>query len=361
MDAKTPSERKSTPVRIGVVGAGWWSTEYHIPGLLANPEAQLAAVCDSHAGRLEKTAEVFSLTTTYSDYRDMLAHETLDGVIVVTPHATHHAIARDCLQAGCHVLIEKPMTLFAWQARDLLDLAAQKIREIMIGYTYHHYAQAQRARQVLASGEFGAIEYVNSSFASHMAVLLGGNISPENSPMRYSVHGPSDYYNNPEMLGGGQGHLQLTHPIGLLLYVTGLRARRVQAMMNNLGRKVDMVDAISVEFENGALGLIGGTGNAHHNHRLSMGVYCEAGCYVVDTLAHFAALRKADGTQETLEWTRLTDHRSAVTHNFVDVILGQAENLAPGEVGWRAVELLDAAYRSARENGRPVSIEELYP
>ena len=178
--------------------------------------------------------------------------------------------------------------------------------------------------------------------------------------MRATVTGPSECYNQPQMLGGGHGHLQLTHLTGLLLYVTGLRAHRVQAMMSSLGRKVDMVDAISAEFENGALGLVGGTGNSNRNRRMSVEVFCEAGCYMLDSVSGLATLRKADGTEEALGCTPLSGQRSAVTHNFVDVILGQAQNLAPGEVGWRAVELLDAAYRSARENGRPVSIEELY-
>jgi len=360
MEDETLSEHASAPVRLGVVGAGWWATEYHIPGAMAHPQARLVAVSDSHPGRLQKATEAFGLSRTYHDYREMLAREQLDGVIVVTPHATHHAIARECLAAGCHVLIEKPMTLFAWEARDLLDLAAQKNRQIMIGYTQHHYVHTQRARQVIASGQFGPVEYVNCSFCSDMTGLLGGNISPQNSPMHHTVTGPSEFYNRPEMLGGGHGHLQLTHLIGLLLYITGLRARRVQAMMNNLGRRVDMVDVISVEFANGALGLIGGTGNSNRNRRISMEVFCREGCYLFDSVSGLAALRTADGAEEHLKLTPLSDQRSAVTHNFVDVILGKAENLAPGEVGWRAVEVLDAAYRSARENGRPVTIEELY-
>ena len=93
---------------------------------------------------------------------------------------------------------------------------------------------------------------------------------------------------------------------------------------------------------------------------MALAVYGTEGCYISDTLARFAVLRHQDGKQETLDWNPSTDQRYAVDHNFVEVIQDRAENHAPGEIGWRAVELLDAAYRSVQSQGRPVTIEELY-
>lgn len=351
---------KNEKVRIGVIGAGWWATEYHIPGLQEDPAAELAAICDPHESRLKKSAEVYQVKKTYLDYREMLEKEALDGAIVVTPHATHFEIARDCLEHGCHVLIEKPMTLKARHARDLVKMAEQRGKVITIGYTFHYYQQSQRAREVITSGSLGAVEYLNCSFASDMTGFLGGNVSEENSPTRYKVHAPSENYNKPEMLGGGQGHLQMTHPIGYLFYVTGLRPRRVQAMMSSLGKSVDMIDTINVEFEGGALGVVGGTGNSRHSHRMALAVYCQDGMYLVDTMAQYTGIRHFDGETEKLEWNPSARTHHAVTHNFIQVILGNEPNHAPGEVGWRAVELLDAAYQSVQENGRPILVEELY-
>jgi predicted dehydrogenase len=136
--------------------------------------------------------------------------------------------------------------------------------------------------------------------------------------------------------------------------------------MNNHDLAVDLVDAFSVAFEGGALGLVGGTGNAGANHRMALAVYGTGGCYLSDTLARFAALRSQDGKQEILDWSSSVvssasnAQRYTVDQNFVEVIQNRAENHAPGEIGWRAVELLDAAYRSAQSQGRPVTIEELY-
>ncbi len=358
-------------IRLGVIGTGWWATDYHIPGILEHPEAELVAICDTNPDRLKTAASAYQIDKKYTDFHEMLGSEHLDGVVIVTPHATHHAIARDCLSAGLHVLIEKPMTLFAWEARELLDLANARQKEILIGYTYHYIEQAKRLKTVFEQGGLGPIEYVNCSFASHMVNFLGGKVSPENSPIRYKVQGPGDSYNRPELLGGGQGHLQMTHPIGYLLHITGLRARRVQAMMSNLGFSVDMVDVICVEFEGGALGVIGGTGNANHNYRLGLAIYCQNGCCVVDSMAGFTTIRKGDGSEESLETVHGQRKPYAVTHNFIELVQSKTgnggkesnvvENLAPGEVGWRVVEILDAAYRSVQENGRSIEIKELYP
>jgi hypothetical protein len=144
------------------------------------------------------------------------------------------------------------------------------------------------------------------------------------------VHGPSENYNRPELLGGGQGHLQLTHSIGLLFFVTGLRARRVQALMNNHGLATDLVDAISIEFEGRALGVAGGTGNAGSNHRMALAAYASGGCFLYDTLAQFAALRDMDGQALPCDYHAPAPYRYSVSRNFVQAILGPGREPGPG-------------------------------
>src|SRR5690348_15691205 len=103
--------------RVAVIGAGWWSTYTHIPGLQANPSAELVAVCDTDAGKLQAAAAAYHLEHTYADFQQMLVRERPDGVVIATPHATHYRIAKACLEAGAHVMLEKPMTLYAADAR----------------------------------------------------------------------------------------------------------------------------------------------------------------------------------------------------------------------------------------------------
>lgn len=347
--------------RIGVIGAGWWATEAHIPALLAHDDATLVAICDTDPARLATAARAYAVEHTYTDYTAMLDQEALDGVVVVTPHATHFPITRDCLSRDLHVLLEKPMTLYAADAKALVDLAAARERELMIGYTYNFLPHAQRARAVVRSGALGAVQYLTASFSSNVLGFLGGQVGPDNSPIsRFQVHGPSAAYNRPDLLGGGEGHLQVTHVAGLVFFITGLRAAQVHAQMRNHGLAVDLVDAMTVAFEDDAVGLIGGTGNAGRNYRMALTVYCENGCFLADTLAGAAMIRYNDGRVEDLTAMPRPRNRHAVTHNFVDTILGRAENGCPGEIGWRTVEFLDAAYRSAEQNGAGVRIKDLY-
>jgi predicted dehydrogenase len=156
-----------------------------------------------------------------------------------------------------------------------------------------------RGHEVVASGQLGEVHSLDCSFCSDMTGFLGGNVAADNPVRgRAKVHGPGESYDRLDLMGGGHGHLQLTHVIGLLFYVTGMRARAVEARMNNLGRAADMVDAITVESENGALGLVGGTGTARALHRVSLSVFCERGAFLADTLSGYTGLLRSDGTRK---------------------------------------------------------------
>ncbi|MFT4160730.1 Gfo/Idh/MocA family protein, partial [Shinella sp.] len=94
--------------RIGIVGIGWWATINHIPALKAHPDADLVAICDLDAERVESVGAQFGIAGRYTDLGAMLAAERLDGLIVSTPHVAHTAPTLAGLAAGAHVLVEKP-------------------------------------------------------------------------------------------------------------------------------------------------------------------------------------------------------------------------------------------------------------
>ena len=255
-------------VRIGVIGAGWWSTAAHIPGLLQNPDAELVAVCDTSEAALERVRLAFGDVRTYRDFREMLEQETLDGVIVAVPHRVHYEVARACLEHGLHVLLEKPMTLEAKHALELVDLAKSKDVELIIGYPYHFTEMTLKARQVLQSGRLGAIQFVSCLFASMVIEFYRGNDKAYQSVFNYPVTGPGQSYADPHLSGGGQGHLQVTHIAGSMLFITDLEPERVSSFMANWDVSVDLVDTINIKFKsrNGshALGVIGSTGESGH-------------------------------------------------------------------------------------------------
>jgi predicted dehydrogenase len=347
--------------RIAVIGAGWWATYTHIPALLDHSSATLVALCDSDGRRLDAAAQAFGIARTYHDHREMLSSERPDGVVVATSHTSHYAIAKDCLEGGVHVLLEKPMTLSAVHARELVELAKARGVELVIGYPWHYNPHVRRAREVLASGALGAVQFVNCVFSSGILGLLSGRDGSEHTAARYPVHGPGGVYGDPSLSGGGMGHLQITHSAGLMFFVSGLRARRAFGLMNPLGLRVDVVDAINVEFEGGALGIVGGTGNGIQR-TLDVHIHCERGCVLLDMIAATTLIRGPNNLCEevSLEDEQAGYPRFAPARNLVDLVVNQASNGSPSEVGWRTVELLEAAYCSATCGGQPVMIEDLY-
>jgi len=281
--------------------------------------------------------------------------------MVATHHAAHYPVAKACLERGRHVFIEKPMTLRAKHARALVDLATAKDRRIVMGYNSNHSALAIRARDVIRSGELGAVQLINGLFSQHIQPLLAG----EDIVHEARLHGPGDVYGDPVRSGGGHGHLQITHLAGMAFFITGLRIARVRGLMAHHGLAVDLAVAILAELDGGALANLGGTGNLPGGGRsFSLTVTCERGWIEFDEAYGRLIIRREGEEPERYEDAALADSHTdlsfAPTQNFVDVILGRGENNSDGLIGWRAVELLDAAYRSAAQGGAAVSRDELY-
>ena len=113
----------SGPPRIGVVGTGWWSANHHVPSLAGYDGADLVALCDPQRDRAEQLAAEHGVPTVVTGLDDLLALRP-DGVVVATPHTTHHELAARALDAGVHVLVEKPLTTSAAPSRPMRSTSA---------------------------------------------------------------------------------------------------------------------------------------------------------------------------------------------------------------------------------------------
>ncbi len=220
------------------------------------------AVAHPDAARLAATADHYGIIETYTDHHELLASADLDGVVISVPHAYHYEIARAALDAWLHVLVEKPMVLTAAHARDLVDTADSANHHLMVGTTYQFTRQARRARNLVQSGKIGTVLFVSGLFASIVESYYRGRPDDYESVFQYPVHGPvKDTYSDPNISGGGQGQTQLSHGMGMVFWVTGLRAVEVLALMEKRDLAVDLVDAISYRFDNGAVGTMRAAGS----------------------------------------------------------------------------------------------------
>ena len=348
-----------TAARIGVVGTGWWATEAHIPGLIEHPHAEVAALCDLDAERAARAAEHYGVAAVYDDLDRMLARESLDGLVIASSNATHFELARRAIDAGLHVLIEKPMTETAPEGRVLLEAAERAGTEIVVGHTFHYTRLARRARELITGGAIGEVELVHSLFASS-AIQLVRKPDAQEGVWDFPVHGPTGQ----NFSAHGQGQNQLTHSAALAAFVIDDGPESVHGYMSNLDVPVDAVDALSVRFTSGALGTLASIGtkpgdDTPHNE---LRIFGSEGWMEIDMeRAPRLTLHRYGGGGEEMREEDESLHYPlrAPARNLTDVALGRAPNLSPGSIAQHSVEIVDAAYRSAA-SGDPVTIADLY-
>lgn len=149
------------PVKVGVIGAGYWG-----PNLIRNfhelPEADLKMVCDMRQDRREHISKLYPDVRTCSDYQEMLGSD-IEAVAIATPVSTHSIIALDCLNAGKHVLIEKPLACSSEEAREIIAAGERQGKVVMAGHTFVYNPAVVALKEIIASGEIGDIYYVSST------------------------------------------------------------------------------------------------------------------------------------------------------------------------------------------------------
>ena len=353
----------AAPARIAVVGCGWWSTEAHLPALVAHPDAEATAVADPDPERRRLAAERFGVRHTFADVDELLAAVELDGAIVGTGPMLHHPLAARLLDAGVHVLVEKPMTIEPADAHDLVERAQRRGVELLVGYAWHYNAHVQAAREAIAAERIGQVELVGCLYASIARELFHGRPERYAEALGYTHLTPgADTYND-RLGGGGQGGAQLTHALGMLLRFTGLEPVEVAAFTAGFELDVDLADALSVRFGSGALAALGSAGNVlpRHEEVLEYRILGSAGHIMLDVGQGTLAIHDADGI-ERLPALALPDRypTAGPVDNLVAIVHGTAENRAPGTLGARVVELLAAMHRSQAE-GRAISLRAADP
>jgi predicted dehydrogenase len=346
--------------RIGVVGCGWWATRAHLPAVRAEPDALIAAVADPDELKRGAVAERFGVEHTYESADEMLDAQRLDGVIVATPHLHHFPAARSALEHGAHVLVEKPMTIRPEDARALVRLARERGLELVVGYPWHWNAHMLELRARIEAGEIGAIEHVSCLFASTARDLYRGQVEVLRDVLGYPMAAPSEStYSDPVLTGGGQGQTQLTHSAALLLWLTGLRPRVVTALTGTFELSIDLVDAVAVGFDGGALASLSSTGSMSPGYEdiLEYRIFGTEGHMLVDPGLSIATVARAGEQPITLP-PLAVDRRypeDAPARNLIGLCQGRGVNGSPGELGARVVELVDAMYRSS-EAGAAVTL-----
>ncbi|HEY7036598.1 MAG TPA: Gfo/Idh/MocA family oxidoreductase [Thermomicrobiales bacterium] len=142
-------------LRVGIVGAGHWAREAHIPGFRSCDEVDLLAICDVDRKRAAEVATAAGIPAWHGSAPEMLASDTFDLVSVVTPDDVHPTDVRAAIAAGAHVLCEKPLAVTVADARTLARAAAAAGVRTKIGFTFRATPTVMRLRELVASGDLG--------------------------------------------------------------------------------------------------------------------------------------------------------------------------------------------------------------
>jgi predicted dehydrogenase len=351
-------------LRLGVIGAGSWAVASHLPNFAQRgDDVEFVAVARKGADLLRKIKDDFGFAIASEDYRDVI-DAGIDICLVSSPTALHHKHATAALEAGAHVLVEKPVTIDPAEAWDLVERAKRKNLHLVCSFGWNFLPMLREAKELMEARGIGEVEQMVVHMSSATRELLSNtgaypDAAPESIPEQRT-------WTDPAVSGGGYGQAQLSHALGFALWLTALRGAEVFSFMSTiLDSPVEHYDACSIRYTNGAIGTMAG-GSAHlgydnNKHQLEMRAIGSEGHFVCDLQRELVWLYRADGEDVRLpvQPGDALYNCDGPPHTLVDLALGKdVRNWAPGELGARTVEVLDAAYRSA-ESGKPEEVTTL--
>ncbi len=319
----------ANPLRIGIVGTGGMGG-HHARELQQRSDARVVALCDVAEASLNRAAEAFAShgehPSLYRDLPAMLAGQELDGVVIATPHTQHTHHITLALEAGCNVLCEKPLATEAAAARAVMELAERRGRVLAIAYQRHGDPFYRRAHEAVASGALGPLRLITVLIAQDCL----GNFLPGRT-----------WRADPALSGGGHFMDTGSHIVDMLLFVSGLQPAAVFANIDNHGTDVDVLTALSLRFEGGAVGTFAAT-SLSPEWREEFSFYGEQG---VLNLRGDLTLHLRGARPEKLEPSGPTVTPVA---NWIAAIRGEAQVQAPPLYGLRVAQISEAAYASQR-------------
>ncbi|MGN6379872.1 MAG: Gfo/Idh/MocA family protein [Gaiellales bacterium] len=312
-------------LRVGLVGAGW-AAERHARAVLAHPAAELTVAANWRKPSLDRLAERFGIPRTTTDWEELAAAGDVDAVVVATPNALHAPQAVALLEAGKHVLVEKPMAASLAQAGEMLEAADRSAAYLMVAHCWRFHPEVRRLRDSIASGRLGEV------------VKTRG----------YGVHagwGPDGWFTQPDLAGGGALADMGVHAIDTARFLMGdpQPTRVCAALSTRYGDyQVDDDGILLISWSNGANSIV------------------ECGWWQ----PHLAGLEADTEVYGTAGYARVWDPPEASSSGddhcaqemydaqmaeFVDAIAEHRQPRPDARDGAVVMEIVDQAYRSAGE------------
>lgn len=333
-------------VNVLMIGCGGIAGLRHIPALSANPDACVYGFFDGAPGRAAATAEKYG-GKAYGSLEEALADPAIDAAVVCTPTKSHCALTVQALEAGKHVLCEKPMAASAEDARMMIAASEKAGKKLMISHNQRRYEPHIKAKELLERGEIGRL----LTYRTFLGIK---------GPEYASVDGVNNAYFSRTLSGRGVMSDVGSHRVDLMHYIVGSRYKRVLSYTPTLAKckpdgtpiEVDDNSMSIVEMENGVVGLIVTSWTSMSgNDRLTQ-LFGAEGVITLYREDHPVVVEYVDGTVAYYDFpsnpaqseTLLTD----IDALFIRCIEDDTDPFVTGEDGLEVVLTLDAIEESNR-------------
>lgn len=256
MNAGASNETPAT-VRVGVLGAGAWARGAHLPGFAREPRCEVVALADPQLDLVRAAGAEFDIATVTDDHMDVINRDDVDMIDVCTPSHTHFELAWAALEAGKHVLCEKPV---AYDFRDTVrasDMARSKGLKTKMGFTFRYSPAMQHMKNLIDSGFIGT-PFIFNGYEQNSQWL------DPNTPLRQvDIHADQSEIQVSSLEGYGAPIIDLAHWFvgsGFAEVVGTMRNFIPNRVVRETGQmmpmNIDDGDVFIGEFQNGAIGTI---------------------------------------------------------------------------------------------------------
>jgi predicted dehydrogenase len=337
---------------IGVIGCGYWGPNL-IRNFAENRGAQVRWLCDLDSERLSAVSRRYPSARTTTDYRELLRDPELHAIVIATPVATHFPFAKEALEAGKHVLVEKPFTSSIAEAETLIELARKGRLTLMVDHTFVYTGAVRKIKEIIDSGEIGDLLYFDSTRINLGLFQKDINVVWDLAPHDLSI---MDFVvgREPEViLATGSCHiergieniayvmLKFSDPFIAHFHFNWLSPVKIRHTLIAGSRKMIVYDDIEPT-EKVRIYDSGVTTNRHLNTSDKEAAY--------QTLVSY---RTGDVWVPKLDSTEALHY---VCEEFLDSVRTGRRPLTDAEAGLRVVRLLEAAQASINQGGTPVEL-----
>ncbi|SEA36851.1 Predicted dehydrogenase [Thalassobacillus cyri] len=329
-------------LKVAIIGCGSIAQNRHLLEFEANEQIDITAVCDIVEERAMVTGEAFGAQS-YTSYEDLLEKEDIDAVSVCLPNYLHAPVSITALNAGCHVLCEKPMATSREEAENMIEAAERNGKKLMIAHNQRFVSSHERARNLIEAGEAGKIYSFRTTF---------GHGGPEG----WSVDGADSwFFKKNEAFIGAMGDLGV-HKADLLRHLLGEEFVEVAGFVENNAKDNVTVDDNAVcilRSESGIVGTLTASWAYNAKEDNSTVIYGEkATLRLEDDPDYSLIVQYTNGEVVKYELGQIQSNdeggqtNTGVIDHFVDSIVQDKKPLIDGEEGKRSLEVILAAVES---------------